>query len=227
MRPDSRTRTQPVVLALVTDIVCVVVFCTAGRPVTVPKTDRRIAQTRQLFDDDVVAGHRYGAASKRPNFRQHLERRSESGDLREDLLGSADHLSVLDVVSGLVPRADQSPVLDRSARQVCAQMSTPPRDREVFAVDVSNGIRSRTGHRPRGADRKPGILCSALPCQPPVPPTVLNTSLSAYPRPHAVKHPQNAADRNSDDGMISCPRSNCRPMTVVTTSEAQSRLIGG
>ena len=30
MRPDSRTRTQPVVLALVTDIVCVVVFCTAG-----------------------------------------------------------------------------------------------------------------------------------------------------------------------------------------------------
>ena len=35
MRPDSRTRTQPVVLALVTDIVCVVVFCTAGRPVTV------------------------------------------------------------------------------------------------------------------------------------------------------------------------------------------------
>jgi hypothetical protein len=65
-------------------------------------------------------------------------------------LGSADHLSVLDVVSGLVPRADQSPVLDRSARQVCAQMSTPPRDREVFAVDVSDGIRSRTGHRPRG-----------------------------------------------------------------------------
>jgi len=116
----------------------------------VPKTDRRIAQARQLFDDDVVAGHRYGAASKRPNFRQHLERRSESGDLREDLLGSADHLSVLDVVSGLVPRADQSAVLDRSARQVCAQMSTPPRDREVFAVDVSDGIRSRTGHRPRG-----------------------------------------------------------------------------
>jgi type II secretory pathway predicted ATPase ExeA len=29
----------------------------------VPKTDRRIAQARQLFDDDVVAGHRYGAAS--------------------------------------------------------------------------------------------------------------------------------------------------------------------
>src|SRR6185369_6637985 len=82
-----------------------------------------IAQACQLFDDDVVAGHRYGAASKRPNFRQHLERRSESGDLREDLLGSADHLSVLDVVSGLVPRADQSPVLNRSARQVCAQMS--------------------------------------------------------------------------------------------------------
>src|SRR6478735_5541506 len=75
----------------------------------VPKADRRIAEARQLFDDDVVAGHRYGAASKRPNFRQHLERRSESGDLREDLLGSADHLSVLDVVSGLVPRADQSP----------------------------------------------------------------------------------------------------------------------
>ena len=41
-----------------------------------------IAQACQLFDDDVVAGHRYGAASKRPNFRQHLERRSESGDLR-------------------------------------------------------------------------------------------------------------------------------------------------
>src|SRR6478672_2191547 len=101
----------------------------------VPKADRRIAEARQLFDDDVVAGHRYGAASKRPNFRQHLERRSESGDLREDLLGSADHLSVLDVVSGLVPRADQSAVLDRSARQVCAQMSTPPRDREVFAVE--------------------------------------------------------------------------------------------
>src|SRR6476646_4292102 len=109
----------------------------------VPKADRRIAEARQLFDDDVVAGHRYGAASKRPNFRQHLERRSESGDLREDLLGSADHLSVLDVVSGLVPRTDQSPVLDRSARQVCAQMSTPPRDREVFAVDVSDRIRSR------------------------------------------------------------------------------------
>jgi len=53
----------------------------------VPKTDRRIAQARQLFDDDVVAGHRYGAASKRPNFRQHLERRSEPGNLREDLLG--------------------------------------------------------------------------------------------------------------------------------------------
>ena len=116
----------------------------------VPKTDRRIAQARQLFDDDVVAGHRYGAASKRPNFRQHLERRSESGDLREDLLGSANHLSVLDVVSGLVPRADQSPVLDRSASKICAQMSTPPRDREVFAVDVSDGIRSRTGHRARG-----------------------------------------------------------------------------
>ena len=97
----------------------------------------RIAQARQLFDDDVVAGHRYGAASKRPNFRQHLERPSESGDLRENLLGSADHLPVLDVVCGLVPRADQSPVLDRSARQVCAQMSTPPRDREVVAVDVS------------------------------------------------------------------------------------------
>lgn len=31
MRPDSRTRTQPVVLAPVTDIVCVVVFCTVGR----------------------------------------------------------------------------------------------------------------------------------------------------------------------------------------------------
>src|SRR6476659_364560 len=40
-------------------------------------------------------------------------------------LGSADHLSVLDVVSGLMPRADQSAGLDRSARQVCAQMSTP------------------------------------------------------------------------------------------------------
>ena len=39
MRPDSRTRTQPVVLALVTDIVCVVVFCTAGRPVTVRQAD--------------------------------------------------------------------------------------------------------------------------------------------------------------------------------------------
>ena len=79
----------------------------------------RIAQARQLFDDDVVAGHRYGAASKRPNFRQHLERRSESGDLGENLLGPPDHLPVLDVVSGLVPRADQSPVLDRSARPIC------------------------------------------------------------------------------------------------------------
>ena len=39
MRPDSRTRTQPVLLALVTDIVCVVVFCTAGRPVTVRQAD--------------------------------------------------------------------------------------------------------------------------------------------------------------------------------------------
>src|SRR6476646_3174609 len=77
----------------------------------VPKADRRIAEARQLFDDDVVAGHRYGAASKRPNFRQHLERCSESGDLREDLLGSADHLSVLDVVSGLMPRADQSAIV--------------------------------------------------------------------------------------------------------------------
>ena len=92
---------------------------------------------------------------QRPNFRQHLECRSESGDLGENLLGSANHLPVLDVVSGLVPRADQSPVLDRSAREVCAQMSTPPRDREVFAVDVSNGIRSpppggrsETGHTP-------------------------------------------------------------------------------
>src|SRR6478609_9099155 len=113
------------------------------------RTGEAATKARQLFDGDVVAGHRYGAASKRPNFRQHLERRSESGDLREDLLGSADHLSVLDVVSGLVPRADQSAVLDRSARQVCAQMSTPPGDREVFAVDVSDGIRSRTGHRPR------------------------------------------------------------------------------
>ena len=47
-----------------------------------------IAQAPQLFDDDVVAGHRYGAASKRQNFRQHLERRSESGDLREDLKSS-------------------------------------------------------------------------------------------------------------------------------------------
>ena len=77
----------------------------------VPITDRRIALARQLLDDDVVAGHRYGAASKRPNFRQHLERRSESGDLREDLLGSTDHLSVLDVVSGLMPRADQSAIV--------------------------------------------------------------------------------------------------------------------
>ena len=148
----------------------------------------RIAQARQLFDDDVVAGRRYGAASKRPNFRQHLERRSESGDLGENLLGSADHLPVLDVVCGLVPRADESPVLDRSARQVCAQMSTPPRDREVVAVDVSNGIRSRTGHRPRGhlgnwayCD----LLCHASLQSPP---TVLNTSLSTYPRPHAGKH---------------------------------------
>src|SRR6185437_14962375 len=33
---------------------------------------------------------------------------------------------------------------------IFAKMSTPPRDREVFAVDVSDGIRSRTGHRPRG-----------------------------------------------------------------------------
>ena len=29
-------------------------------------------------------------------------------------------------------------------------MSTSSRDREVFAVDVSDGIRSRTDHRPRG-----------------------------------------------------------------------------
>src|ERR1700720_915113 len=160
----------------------------------VVKTDRRIAQARQLFDDDVVAGHRYGAPSKRPNFRQHLERRSESGDLGENLLGSANHLPVLDVVSGLAPGAAQSPVLDRSPRQVCAQMSTPPRDREVFAVDVPNGIRSRTGHRPRGqvgnrAHRD--LLCHASLQSPP---TVLNTSLSTYPRPHAGKHPQNAAD---------------------------------
>ena len=68
----------------------------AADAASVPKTDRRIAQARQLFDDDVVAGHRYGAASKSPNFRQHLERRAEPGDLREDLLGSADNLSVLD-----------------------------------------------------------------------------------------------------------------------------------
>src|SRR6185436_8789658 len=93
----------------------------------VPKTDRRIAQARQLFDDDVVAGHRYGAASKRPNFRQHLERRSESGDLREDLLGSADHLSVVDVVSGLVPRADQSPVRTPSASGDDRTAVRPPR----------------------------------------------------------------------------------------------------
>lgn len=148
----------------------------------------RIAQARQLFDDDVVAGRRYGAASKRPNFRQHLERRSESGDLGENLLGSADHLPVLDVVCGLVPRADESPVLDRSARQVCAQMSTPPRDREVVAVDVSNGIRSRTGHRPRGHLGNRAycdLLCHASLQSPP---TVLNTSLSTYPRPHAGKH---------------------------------------
>jgi len=158
----------------------------------VPKTDRRIAQARQLFDDDVVAGHRYGAASKRPNFRQHLERRSESGDLREDLLGSADHLSVVDVVSGLVPRADQSAVLDRSARQVCAQMSTPPRDREVFAVDVSDGIRSppvtATGGRSATGHT---VICFAMPASS-QPPTVLGTSLSTCPRPHAGKHPQNA-----------------------------------
>jgi hypothetical protein len=34
-------------------------------PAPVPKTDRRIAQARRLFDDDVVAGHRYGAAIRR------------------------------------------------------------------------------------------------------------------------------------------------------------------
>src|ERR1700682_5779815 len=167
-------------------------------PSSMARWHMRIAQARQLFDDDVVAGRRYGAASKRPNFRQHLERRSESGDLGENLLGSADHLPVLDVVSGLVPRADQSPVLDRSARQVCAQMSTPPRDREVFAVDVSNGIRSRTGHRPRGQIGNRAycdLLCHASLQSPP---TVLNTSLSTYPRPHAGKRPQNGADRNSD-----------------------------
>src|ERR1700739_596641 len=164
----------------------------------VRQMERRIAQARQLFDDDVVAGHRYGGASKRPNFRHHLERRSESGDLGENLLGSANHLPVLDVVSGLVPRADQSPVLDRSARQVCAQMPTPPRDGEVFAVDVSNGIRSRTGHPPRGQVGNRAhcdLLCHASLQSPP---TVLNTSLSTYPRPHAGKHSHNAADRNSD-----------------------------
>src|ERR1700730_17281345 len=166
-------------------------------PSSMARWHMRIAQARQLFDDDVVAGHRYGAASKRPNFRQHLERCSESGDLGENLLGSANHLPVLDVVSGLVPRADQSPVVDRSARQVCAQMSTPPRDREVFAVDVSNGVRSRTGHRPRGqvGNRAHGdLLCHASLQSSP---TVLNTSLSTYPRPHAGNPPQNAADRNS------------------------------
>jgi len=46
MRPDSRTRTQPVVLALVTDIVCVVVFCTAGRPVTVPPAATTYVRSR-------------------------------------------------------------------------------------------------------------------------------------------------------------------------------------
>src|SRR6185295_16706458 len=97
------------------------------RAVNRSRTDRRIAQARRLFDDDVVAGHRYGAASKGPNFRQHLERRSESGDLREDLLGSADHLSVVDVVSGLVPRADQSPVRTPSAPGDDRTAVRPPR----------------------------------------------------------------------------------------------------
>jgi hypothetical protein len=117
-------------------------------PSSMARWHMRIAQARQIFDDDIVAGHRYVAASKRPNFRQHLERRSESGDLGENLLGSADHLPVLDVVCGLLPRADQSPVLDRSARQVCAQMSTPPR---------LSGSR-RESHPPAPTD--PGVTIS-------------------------------------------------------------------
>ena len=56
---------------------------------------------------------------------------AESGDLGENLLGSANHLPVLDVVSGSVPQAEQSPVLDRSARQVCA-----PADLDVEPVVV-------------------------------------------------------------------------------------------
>ena len=100
-----------------------------------------------------------------------------------------DHLSVLDVVGGLVPRADQSPVLDRSARQVCAHMSTPPRDREVSAVDVSDGKRSRTGHRTRGSSATGHtVICFAMPASR-QPPTVLAASLSTCPRPHAGKHP--------------------------------------
>src|SRR4029077_10340346 len=173
----------------------------------VPKTDRRIAQARRLFDDDVVAGHRYGAASKRPNFRQHLERRSESGDLGEDLLGSADHLSVLDVVSGLVPREDQSPVLARSARQVCAQEQTarpPPtirparsarrcRHRRVTAKYLPSMFPMAYGPAPVTA---PGgrsatgqtVICFAMPASS-QPPTVLGTSLSTCPLAHAGKTP--------------------------------------
>src|SRR5260370_29845918 len=85
-------------------------------------------------------------------------------------------------------------------------MSTPPRDREVFAVDVSNGIRSRTGHRPRGqvGNRAYCALLCHVSLQ--SPPTVLATSLSTYPRPHAVNTPRTppiaTATRSLPDSLL-------------------------
>jgi hypothetical protein len=43
-----------------------------------------------------------------------------------------------------VPRADQSPVLDRSARQVCAQMSTLPRVNGQLEVPAGGRIKVPT-----------------------------------------------------------------------------------
>ena len=59
-----------------------------------------------------------------------------------------------------------------------------------FAVDVSDAIRCRTGHRPGGrSETGHTVICFAMPASS-QPPTGLGTSLSTCPRPHPENTPK-------------------------------------
>src|SRR5581483_5353200 len=80
--------------------------------------------------------------AERPHFRDLGERPAQPRVLVERLLRPAHHPPGRGVVLGLVPRADQTPVVvDRAVGQVGAQVSAPAGDGEVIAV-VADGVRT-------------------------------------------------------------------------------------